>query len=60
MKQAMLGGGIMRIGVTARAPGWTHGRPIPAGVLDEIFSDRSITSMVSGKPGTAEGLDVKI
>ncbi len=46
--------------VKAKVPGWTHGKPIPAGVLDEIFADESITSMVSGKSGTAEGLDVKI
>ncbi len=46
--------------VKEKVPGWTHGKPIPAGVLDEIFADESITSMVSGKSGTAEGLDVKI
>ncbi len=30
------------------------------GVLDEIFADESITSMVSGKSGTAEGLDIQV
>ena len=46
--------------VKEKVPGWTHGKPIPAGVLDEIFADESITSMVSGKSGMAEGLDMKI
>ena len=46
--------------VKAKVPGWTHGRPIPSDVLDEVFADESITSMVSGKSGTAKGLDVKI
>ena len=46
--------------VKEKVPRWTHGQPIPSDVLDEIFADESITSMVSGKSGTAEGLDVKI
>ena len=46
--------------VKAKVPGWTYGKPIPSDVLDEIFADESITSMVSGKTGTTEGLDVKI
>ena len=46
--------------VNEKVPGWTHGKPIPAGVLDEIFADESITSMVSGKSGTVEGVDMKI
>ena len=46
--------------VKEKVPGWTHGQPIPADVLDEIFADESITSMVSGKSGTAEGLDIQI
>ncbi|MBD5549278.1 MAG: DUF3879 family protein [Lachnospiraceae bacterium] len=46
--------------VRARVPGWTYGKPIPSDVLDEIFADESITSMVSGKSGTSDGLDVKI
>ena len=46
--------------VKEKVPGWTHGKPIPAGVLDEIFANENITSMVSGKSGTAEGLDLKI
>lgn len=32
---------------------------MPAGVLDEIFADESITSMVSGKSCTAERLDME-
>ena len=46
--------------VKAKVPGWTHGKPIPSDVLDEIFADESITSMVSGKSGRAKGLDMKI
>ncbi len=46
--------------VKEKVPGWTYGRPIPSDVLDEIFADESITSMVSGKSGTAEGLDIQI
>ena len=46
--------------VKEKVPGWTHGQPIPSDVLDEIFADESITSMVSGKSGTAEGLDIQI
>ena len=46
--------------VKEKIPGWTHGKPIPAGVLDEIFADESITSMVSGKSSRTKGLDEKI
>ena len=46
--------------VKERVPGWTYGKPISSDVLDEIFADESITSMVSGKSGGAAGLDVKI
>lgn len=46
--------------VRARVPEWTYGKPILSDVLDEIFADESITSMVSGKSGTSDGLDVKI
>ena len=46
--------------VKEKVPGWTNGRPIPSDVLDEIFADESITSMVSGKSGMAEGLDIQI
>ena len=46
--------------VKEKVPGWTHGKPIPSDVLDEIFADESITSMVSGKSGTVEGLDIQV
>ncbi|RRK31063.1 hypothetical protein EBB54_06510 [Schaedlerella arabinosiphila] len=45
--------------VKEKVPGWTYGDQIPAGVLDEVFADESITSMVSGKSGTAGGLDIR-
>ena len=43
-----------------KVPGWTHGKPIPVGVLDEIFADENISSIAFGKFGMAEGLDMKI
>lgn len=43
--------------VKGKVPGWTHGKPISSDVLDEIFADESITSMVSGE---TKGLDMKI
>lgn len=46
--------------VKEKVPGWTNGNPIPSDVLDEIFADESITSMVSGKSGTAKGLDIQV
>lgn len=46
--------------IKAEVPGWTAGKPIQEGLLDKIFADESITSMVSGKSGTTEGLDIKI
>lgn len=46
--------------VQERVPGWMPGKPIPSDVLDEIFADESITSIVSGRPGRPESLDVKI
>lgn len=59
----MLRAGLCRTvsdAVKARVPGWSVGKPIPEGVLDEIFADEKIASMVSGDFGTAEGLDVKV
>ena len=50
-------GGKVASAVKERVPGWTHGKPIPSDVLDEIFADESITSMVSGE---TKGLDIKI
>ena len=46
--------------VKEKVPGWTHGKPIPVGVLDEIFADENISSIAFGKFGMAEGLDMKI
>ena len=46
--------------IKEKVPGWTYGKPIPSDVLDEIFADESITSMVSGKSGTAKGMDIQI
>lgn len=46
--------------IQAKVPGWTAGKAIPEGLLDEIFAEESITAMVSGKSGAAESLDVKI
>lgn len=46
--------------VKEKVPGWTNRQQIPSDVLDEIFADESITSMVSGKSSGTKGLDVKI
>jgi len=42
--------------IKERIPGWTHGQQILSDVLDEIFADERITSMVSKKPGGMAGL----
>jgi hypothetical protein len=39
--------------VKERVPGWTHGKPIPSDVLDEIFADESIMSMHENEGETA-------
>lgn len=46
--------------VKEKVPGWTYGKPIPSDVLDEIFADESITSMVSGKSGGTKGIDMQV
>ncbi len=46
--------------VKEKVPGWTYGKPIPSDVLDEIFADESITSMVSGKFGGTKGIDMQV
>ena len=46
--------------VKEKVPGWTNGKPIPSDVLDEIFADESVTSIISGKSSGTKGLDVKI
>lgn len=45
--------------VKENVPGWTYGKPIPSDVLDRIFADEGITSMVSGSAVGKTGLDVK-
>lgn len=46
--------------VKAQIPGWQAGNPIPEGLLDKIFADESITSLVYGKSGSESGLDIKV
>lgn len=46
--------------IKAEVPDWTAGKPIPEGLLDKIFADESITSMVSGKSNPGNGFDVMI
>lgn len=46
--------------IKAEVPGWTPGKSIPEGLLDKIFADESITSMVSGKSSSERGLDIMI
>lgn len=46
--------------VQEKMPGWTSGQQIPANVLDEIFADERITSIVSGKTELAKGIDIQV
>lgn len=46
--------------IKAEVPGWTAGKPVSKEVLDEIFADESITSMVSGNAGEEKGFNVMI
>lgn len=46
--------------VKEKVPGWTNGQQIPSDVLDEIFADERITSMVDGKSGGTTMVDLKI
>lgn len=45
--------------IKEKVPGWTEGKAIPEGLLDEIFADESIASMVSGKAQGAKGIDIR-
>lgn len=46
--------------VQEKVPGWTSGQQIPSNVLDEIFADKRITSIVSGKLESARGIDIQV
>ncbi len=46
--------------IKAEIPGWTAGKPISEELLDKIFADESITSMVSGTSGGTKGIDLQI
>lgn len=45
--------------VKSQIPGWQAGNPIPHEMLDKIFADESITSLVYGKSSAAGKFDVK-
>lgn len=45
--------------IKEKVPGWTAGKEIPAGLLDEIFADERITSMVSGKAEGTGRVDIR-
>lgn len=45
--------GKVTAAIKEKVPGWTAGKQIPAGLLDEIFASDSITSLVSEKSATA-------
>lgn len=40
--------------IKSRIPGWQAGNPIPHEMLDEIFADESITSLVYGKSDASQ------
>lgn len=46
--------------VKTKCPGWSSGQPITSDVLDEIFDDDSIKSMVTGKSAETKELDFRI
>ena len=46
--------------IKAKVPSWEVGKPVSREILDEVFSDEKITSMVSGKSGDAKGFDIQI
>ncbi len=46
--------------IKSQIPGWQAGNPIPHEMLDKIFADESITSLVYGKSSAAGELDVKV
>jgi len=47
------------IAVKEKMPGWTNGQQIASDVLDEIFADESITSILSIKPSAEKGIDIQ-
>ncbi len=46
--------------IKSQIPGWQAGNPIPHEMLDKIFSDESIISLVYGKSSVTEELNVKV
>ncbi len=52
--------GKVRDAIRAEVPGWTAGKPIPKELLDKIFADESVTSLVTGKSAGARKLNVKV
>lgn len=46
--------------VKAKVFGWSAGKPIPSGVLDEIFSDDSIVGEFKGNDGWLKGIDATV
>lgn len=45
--------------IKSKVPGWQAGNPIPNGLLDEIFADESITSLVYGESVSKAELDIR-
>ena len=45
--------------IKSKVPGWQAGNPIPNGLLDEIFADESITSLVYGESFSKAELDIR-
>lgn len=41
--------------IKEKVPGWTAGKPIPEGLLDEIFAGDRIAEIMAEKPGNTEG-----
>ena len=53
--------GIVAGSIREQIPGWTAGQSVPSSLLDGIFEDTRITSLVNGKTaGALQGLHMKI
>ena len=48
-------GRVVSEAIKEKIPNWSHGDPVSHKLLDEIFADEKITSLVNNKSGTSKG-----